>query len=156
MINDTFSLLNITSQIVYACRGNRKCHISTRITRSCAAQVSSYELNENATSVSLCLHKDNNASLYIKKWFTIAFPFLYQIGHMFDIEVCIYFSAAVHMNNLNDPQDWNIRPERQGDGGGSSKWNYALLVPMLGLAAFRKYYNTLLPFTIMYVLINCT
>ncbi|KAL1255017.1 hypothetical protein QQF64_013078 [Cirrhinus molitorella] len=44
--------------------------------------------------------------------------------------------AAVHMNNLNDPQDWNIRPERQG-GGDSSKWNYALLVPMLGLAAFR-------------------
>ncbi|XP_077051236.1 coiled-coil domain-containing protein 127b [Siphateles boraxobius] len=41
------------------------------------------------------------------------------------------------MNNLNDPQDWNIRPERQGDGGDSSKWNYAFLVPMLGLAAFR-------------------
>ncbi|XP_073678444.1 coiled-coil domain-containing protein 127b [Garra rufa] len=42
------------------------------------------------------------------------------------------------MNNLNDPQDWNIRPERQGGAGGdSSKWNYALLVPMLGLAAFR-------------------
>ncbi|XP_042632256.1 coiled-coil domain-containing protein 127-like [Cyprinus carpio] len=40
------------------------------------------------------------------------------------------------MNNLNDPQDWNIRPERDG-GGDSSKWNYALLVPMLGLAAFR-------------------
>lgn len=53
--------------------------------------------------------------------------------------------AAVHMNNLNDPQDWNIRPDRQGDGGGdSSKWNYALLVPMLGLAAFRMYYTTLL------------
>ncbi|XP_059366169.1 coiled-coil domain-containing protein 127b isoform X2 [Carassius carassius] len=51
----------------------------------------------------------------------------------------IFFNlAAVHMNNLNDPQDWNIRPERQGDGDGdSSKWNYALLVPMLGLAAFR-------------------
>ncbi|KAG5264932.1 hypothetical protein AALO_G00259590 [Alosa alosa] len=39
------------------------------------------------------------------------------------------------MNNLNDP-DWNIRPD-QGAGGGNSKWNYALLVPMLGLAAFR-------------------
>lgn len=88
--------------------------------------------------------------------FTIAFPFLYHIGHMFDIEICIYFSAAVLMNNLNDPQDWNIRPERQGGGGDSSKWNYALLVPMLGLAAFRKYYTTLLPFTIVYVLINCT
>uniref|UniRef100_A0A8C1Y3P6 Coiled-coil domain containing 127b n=1 Tax=Cyprinus carpio TaxID=7962 RepID=A0A8C1Y3P6_CYPCA len=41
------------------------------------------------------------------------------------------------MNNLNDPQDWNIRPERQDDGGGDSRWNYALLMPMLGLAAFR-------------------
>uniref|UniRef100_A0A672NTY3 Coiled-coil domain containing 127b n=1 Tax=Sinocyclocheilus grahami TaxID=75366 RepID=A0A672NTY3_SINGR len=41
------------------------------------------------------------------------------------------------MNNLNDPQDWNIRPERQGGGGDGSKWNYAFLVPMLGLAAFR-------------------
>ncbi|TRY74352.1 hypothetical protein DNTS_032046 [Danionella cerebrum] len=43
------------------------------------------------------------------------------------------------MNNLNDP-DWNIRPERQGAGGGdgaSNRWNYALLVPLLGLAAFR-------------------
>lgn len=40
------------------------------------------------------------------------------------------------MNNLNNPDDWNIRPEQQGDGG-SSRWNYALLVPMLGLAAFR-------------------
>ncbi|XP_063041635.1 coiled-coil domain-containing protein 127b [Engraulis encrasicolus] len=39
------------------------------------------------------------------------------------------------MNNLNDP-DWNIRPD-EGAGGGNSKWNYALLVPMLGLAAFR-------------------
>ncbi|XP_063778851.1 coiled-coil domain-containing protein 127 [Pseudophryne corroboree] len=39
------------------------------------------------------------------------------------------------MNNLNDPQQWNIRPNG-GDGEGS-KWNYALLVPMLGLAAFR-------------------
>ncbi|XP_051729229.1 coiled-coil domain-containing protein 127-like [Ctenopharyngodon idella] len=47
------------------------------------------------------------------------------------------------MNNLNDPQDWNIRPERQGDGGDSSKWNYALLVPMLGLAAFRWIWSKL-------------
>lgn len=67
MINGKFYLLNISSQIVYACRGNRKCHISTRITRSRAAQVSSYKLNGDATSVSLCLHKDKNASLYIKK-----------------------------------------------------------------------------------------
>uniref|UniRef100_A0A8C2H5Z5 Coiled-coil domain containing 127b n=1 Tax=Cyprinus carpio TaxID=7962 RepID=A0A8C2H5Z5_CYPCA len=31
------------------------------------------------------------------------------------------------MNYLNDPQDWNIRPERQGGGGDSSKWDFALL-----------------------------
>ncbi|XP_010871790.1 coiled-coil domain-containing protein 127b [Esox lucius] len=41
------------------------------------------------------------------------------------------------MNNLNDPQEWNIRPERRGDGGDGNKWNYALLVPIIGLAAFR-------------------
>ncbi|KAG2465054.1 coiled-coil domain-containing protein 127a [Polypterus senegalus] len=40
------------------------------------------------------------------------------------------------MNNLNDPPRWNIQPDQQGDGGGN-KWNYAFLVPMLGLAAFR-------------------
>ncbi|CAJ0950231.1 unnamed protein product [Ranitomeya imitator] len=39
------------------------------------------------------------------------------------------------MNNLNNPPEWNIRPD--GNGGDGSKWNYALLVPMLGLAAFR-------------------
>ncbi|XP_060756218.1 coiled-coil domain-containing protein 127-like [Neoarius graeffei] len=40
------------------------------------------------------------------------------------------------MDNLNDPPGWNIRPvPREGSDGG--KWNYALLVPMLGLAAFR-------------------
>ncbi|XP_051577664.1 coiled-coil domain-containing protein 127-like [Myxocyprinus asiaticus] len=40
------------------------------------------------------------------------------------------------MNNLNDPPRWNIRPDpARGDGGG--RWNYALLVPMIGLAAFR-------------------
>lgn len=41
------------------------------------------------------------------------------------------------MNNLNDPPNWNIRPNGRADGGDGSKWNYALLVPMLGLAAFR-------------------
>ncbi|KAJ8268342.1 hypothetical protein COCON_G00135140 [Conger conger] len=40
------------------------------------------------------------------------------------------------MNNLNEPPVWNIRPNQRGDGDGN-KWNYALLVPMLGLAAFR-------------------
>ncbi|XP_066546869.1 coiled-coil domain-containing protein 127a [Amia ocellicauda] len=40
------------------------------------------------------------------------------------------------MNNLNDPPGWNIQPNQRGDGDGN-KWNYALLVPMLGLAAFR-------------------
>ncbi|KAF7691930.1 hypothetical protein HF521_010897 [Silurus meridionalis] len=43
---------------------------------------------------------------------------------------------TISMNNLNDPPGWNIRPvPNQGPDGG--KWNYALLVPMLGLAAFR-------------------
>ncbi|XP_004597968.2 coiled-coil domain-containing protein 127 [Ochotona princeps] len=41
------------------------------------------------------------------------------------------------MNNLNDPPNWNIRPHSRADGGDGSRWNYALLVPMLGLAAFR-------------------
>ncbi|XP_024587738.1 coiled-coil domain-containing protein 127 [Neophocaena asiaeorientalis asiaeorientalis] len=41
------------------------------------------------------------------------------------------------MNNLNDPPNWNIRPSSRADGGDGSRWNYALLVPMLGLAAFR-------------------
>lgn len=40
------------------------------------------------------------------------------------------------MNDLNDPPRWNIRPEPAGNDGG--RWNYALLVPMIGLAAFRK------------------
>ncbi|XP_054637487.1 coiled-coil domain-containing protein 127a [Dunckerocampus dactyliophorus] len=44
------------------------------------------------------------------------------------------------MNNLNDPPRWNIQPDQRegGEGGGDgNQWNYALLVPMLGLAAFR-------------------
>lgn len=41
------------------------------------------------------------------------------------------------MNDLNDPPGWNIRPNARADGGDGSRWNYALLVPMLGLAAFR-------------------
>ncbi|XP_042332347.1 coiled-coil domain-containing protein 127 isoform X2 [Sceloporus undulatus] len=41
------------------------------------------------------------------------------------------------MNNLNDPPNWNIQPNARNDDGHGSKWNYALLVPMLGLAAFR-------------------
>ncbi|XP_067112201.1 coiled-coil domain-containing protein 127-like [Osmerus mordax] len=40
------------------------------------------------------------------------------------------------MDNQNNLQEWNIRPEQRG-GGDGSKWNYALLVPLLGLAAFR-------------------
>lgn len=43
------------------------------------------------------------------------------------------------MNNLNDPPNWNILPNRREPGDEGSRWNYALLVPMLGLAAFRKY-----------------
>uniref|UniRef100_A0A3P8VTZ0 Coiled-coil domain containing 127a n=1 Tax=Cynoglossus semilaevis TaxID=244447 RepID=A0A3P8VTZ0_CYNSE len=44
------------------------------------------------------------------------------------------------MNNLNDPPRWNIPPGAGGRGAGAgdgNQWNYALLVPMLGLAAFR-------------------
>ncbi|KAJ7991476.1 hypothetical protein DPEC_G00284260 [Dallia pectoralis] len=43
------------------------------------------------------------------------------------------------MNNLNDPQEWNIRPDLGVNGGvgDGNKWNYALLVPIVGLAAFR-------------------
>lgn len=48
----------------------------------------------------------------------------------------VYF-RYIFMNNLNDPPNWNIRPNYRDDGGDGSKWNYALLVPMLGLAAFR-------------------
>lgn len=39
------------------------------------------------------------------------------------------------MNNLNDPPRWNIPPRPDPTNG--NQWNYALLVPMLGLAAFR-------------------
>uniref|UniRef100_E0CXT2 Coiled-coil domain containing 127 n=1 Tax=Mus musculus TaxID=10090 RepID=E0CXT2_MOUSE len=46
------------------------------------------------------------------------------------------------MNNLNDPPNWNIRPNARADGGDGSKWNYALLVPMLGLAAFQHVTST--------------
>ncbi|XP_078496365.1 coiled-coil domain-containing protein 127-like [Lissotriton helveticus] len=41
------------------------------------------------------------------------------------------------MNNLNDPPQWNIDPQRGGDRGDGSRWNYALLVPMLSLAVLR-------------------
>ncbi|XP_034031191.1 coiled-coil domain-containing protein 127a [Thalassophryne amazonica] len=44
------------------------------------------------------------------------------------------------MNNLNDPPRWNIQPDprgRRAGAGDGNQWNYALLVPMLGLAAFR-------------------
>lgn len=53
---------------------------------------------------------------------------------------CVYVTAA-SMNNLNDPPRWNIQPDPRGRGAGAgdgNQWNYALLVPMLGLAAFRK------------------
>ncbi|KAF7654035.1 hypothetical protein LDENG_00075480 [Lucifuga dentata] len=46
----------------------------------------------------------------------------------------------VSMNNLNEPPRWNIQPDPRGRGAGAgdgNQWNYALLVPMLGLAAFR-------------------
>lgn len=54
------------------------------------------------------------------------------------INIFSFFSGYISMNNLNDPPNWNIRPNSRADGGDGSRWNYALLVPMLGLAAFRK------------------
>lgn len=42
------------------------------------------------------------------------------------------------MNNLNEPPGWNILPNRREPGEEGGRWNYALLVPMLGLAAFRE------------------
>ncbi|XP_025031903.1 coiled-coil domain-containing protein 127 [Python bivittatus] len=42
------------------------------------------------------------------------------------------------MNNLNNPPpNWNIQPNARNNEDHGSKWNYALLVPMLGLAVFR-------------------
>ncbi|XP_048880162.1 coiled-coil domain-containing protein 127-like isoform X2 [Brienomyrus brachyistius] len=40
------------------------------------------------------------------------------------------------MNNLNDPPECNITPNKRGDGG-SNLWTYAPFVPLLGLAAYR-------------------
>lgn len=64
-----------------------------------------------------------------------------------------YLAAAVHMNNMNDPRDWNVRPagrEGGGGGGGDSKLNYALIWSMLGLAALRMSYTTLLASMVFY------
>lgn len=47
-------------------------------------------------------------------------------------------AACNSMNNLNEPREnWNILPNHRDGEGDGSKWNYALLVPLLGLAAFR-------------------
>lgn len=51
------------------------------------------------------------------------------------------------MNNLNEPPRWNIQPNPREGGVGAedgNKWNYALLLPLLGLAAFRKLYRKIL------------
>lgn len=69
-----------------------------------------------------------------------------SIVHVHDHE-CFGFSLSAglttgSMNNLNDPPRWNIPPGAGGRGAGAgdgNQWNYALLVPMLGLAAFRKF-----------------
>ncbi len=51
------------------------------------------------------------------------------------------------MNNMNDPRDWDARPAgREGGGGGDSKLNYGLIWSMLGFAALRMSYTTLLAF----------
>lgn len=58
---------------------------------------------------------------------------------------CLYVTAA-SMNNLNDPPRWNIQPDprgRRAGAGDGNQWNYALLVPMLGLAAFRKLHKVM-------------
>ncbi|KAK2844236.1 hypothetical protein Q5P01_010895 [Channa striata] len=52
----------------------------------------------------------------------------------------LLFLQVSSMNNLNDPPRWNIQPDARERGvgaGDGNQWNYALLVPMLGLAAFR-------------------
>lgn len=49
--------------------------------------------------------------------------------------------TAAFMNNLNEPPRWNIQPNPREGGVGAedgNKWNYALLLPLLGLAAFRE------------------
>ena len=43
---------------------------------------------------------------------------------------------SLDMNDLDNLQDWNIHPEQRGNG---IKWNHALLVLLLGLAAYRKH-----------------
>ncbi|KAJ8291063.1 hypothetical protein GJAV_G00020960 [Gymnothorax javanicus] len=43
---------------------------------------------------------------------------------------------VLSMNNLNEPPGRDFRSGWRGDGDGS-RWNYAFLVPLLGLAAFR-------------------
>lgn len=40
------------------------------------------------------------------------------------------------MNNLNDFLNWNIWFNFRVDGGDGSRWNYVLLVLMLGLVVF--------------------
>lgn len=56
----------------------------------------------------------------------------------------LFVLLAASMNNLNDPPRWNIQPDqggREAGAGDGNQWNYALLVPMLGLAAFRKLHS---------------
>ncbi|XP_046875351.1 repetitive organellar protein-like [Hypomesus transpacificus] len=45
-------------------------------------------------------------------------------------------ALGLDMNDLDNPQQMNIRPEQRG-GGDGIKWNHALLVLLLGLAAYR-------------------
>lgn len=57
--------------------------------------------------------------------------------------VCVCVTAA-SMNNLNDSP--NIQPDPRGRGAGAgdgNQWNYALLVHMLGLAAFGKLHKNM-------------
>jgi len=70
--------------------------------------------------------------MYAVQWFDV-----WQIHETVTKHLTLLLSdQSFSMNDLNDPPRWNIRPEPAGNDGG--RWNYALLVPMIGLAAFRK------------------
>lgn len=77
-------------------------------------------------------------------------PFFHQLFR-FDVNNNVLFYdvwriglpyvTAAFMNNLNEPPRWNIQPNPREGGVGAedgNKWNYALLLPLLGLAAFRE------------------
>ncbi|KAI1901926.1 hypothetical protein AGOR_G00039450 [Albula goreensis] len=61
---------------------------------------------------------------------------LHPVTNTFHKTLCNAY-CPVEGSSAENCQAWFIpRPDQRGDGDGN-KWNYALLVPMLGLAAFR-------------------